>query len=156
MSKQRIWLDVGVEVLCVADFPLPSVFNDDEDKLRCLLSRRLVGSAVCALCFVRSFRARMDDGRGIVVDFCIVCPHPRRFEEFRAVARGVCYLRPNEADEVLHGSRFVVQDLKEERGHDLTDSCEVGVVRLPVNWLEFLERIGELYHDFLGSHCVRR
>ena len=56
----------------------------------------------------------------------------------------------------MHGSRFVVRDLKEERRHDLPDSCEVGVGRLSVNRLELIELIGEFCHDFLGHHCIQR
>ena len=106
--------------------------------------------------FVRSFCARTDDGCGVVVNFVIVRTHPCGFKECRSVAGGVCCLRPDEANQVVHGSRFVVQDLKEERLHDLPDLREVGVGRLPVDQLEFLERIGEFCHNFLGRHFVWR
>ena len=155
LRNQCLWLDVSVEVLCLLEFPHPSVFNDGEDKLRCILPRRLVGSAVCTIFSVRSFRARMDNGRGIVVDCCIIFPHPCGFEECRAVERGVCRLRPNEADEVVHSSRFVLRYLKGERHHDLPDSFEVGVGQLPVNRLEVFNQIGGFRHDFLGF-IVRR
>ena len=65
--EQRFWRDVGVEGLRVLEFPHPSVVNDGEDELCRLLPRRLVGSAVCALFFVRSFREHTDDVRGVVV-----------------------------------------------------------------------------------------
>ena len=132
-------------------------------RMNCAVSRRSVSRravllvcTVCALCFVLSFCERTDDGRGIVVYCCIVCSHPRRFKEFCAVVRGVCYLQPNEAEEVVHSPRFIVRDLKEERCHDLPDLREVGVGRLPVDQLEFLERIGEFCHNFLGRHFVWR
>ena len=69
VSDQHLWLDVSVYGLRVAEFPLPSVFEDGKDKMCRLSPRRLVGSAFRALCFVRSFRERTDDVRGIVVDF---------------------------------------------------------------------------------------
>ena len=118
--------------------------------MNCAVSFR----TVCALCFVPSFCLRTDDGRGIVIYCCIVFSHPRGFEECCAVARGVCCLRTNEADEVVHGSRFVVRDLKEERCHNLLDSCEVGVRWLPVDRLELLKRIGEFRNNLLRRHCV--
>ena len=80
MSKQRLWRNVGVEDLRVAEFPYPSVVDDGEDELRRLPLRRLVSSAVCTFCFVRSFVARTDNGRGVVVYCGIVRSHPHGFE----------------------------------------------------------------------------
>ena len=90
MIEQRPWRDVGVEGIGVVEFPYPIVVDDGKDELRRLPPRRLVGSAVCALRFVRSFCARTDDGRGVVIDCGIVRSHLL----------------------VMHCFRFVVQDLK--------------------------------------------
>ena len=62
----------------------------------------------------------------------------------------------NEADEVVHGSRFVVRDLKDDRRYDLPDSPKVGVGRLSVYRIELIERIGEIFHNFSGRRCVCR
>ena len=105
---------------------------------------------------MRSFYARTDDGRGVVVDGGIVRSDPRGFEECRTVACDVCCLRPNEADEVMHRTRFVVRDLKEERRDDLPDYCEVSVGRFPGDRLELLERISEFFCDIFGRHYVQR
>ena len=70
--------------------------------------------------------------------------------------RDVCCLRPNEADEVVHGSRFVVWESKEERRHNLPDSHEVGAGRLPGDRLELLNQIGKFNHDLIRRHFVRR
>ena len=90
-------------------------------------SNSLVGSAVDALGFVRPFRARADDGRGVVIDRRVVGAHSCGFGEICAIARCVRYHRPNEVDDVVCASRFVVRDLEEERRHDLPYSSEVGV-----------------------------
>ena len=119
--------------------------------MNCAVSFR----TVWALCFVPSFCLGTDDGRGIVIYCCIIFSHPHGFEECCAVERGVCCLRPNEADEVVHSSRFVLRYLKGERHHDLPDSFEVGVGQLPVNRLEVFNQIGGFRHDFLGF-IVRR
>ena len=74
-----------------------------------------------------SFCAPADNGRSVVVDGGILRSDPRGFGECRSVAHDVCGLRPNEADEVMHRSCFVIQDLEEEGRNDLPDSCEVGV-----------------------------
>ena len=103
---------------------------------------------------MRSFCARTDDGSGVVVDCSIVRYHPCDFEERRSIALDVCGLRPNEADEVMHRSHFVVRDLKEEGRDDLLDSCEVGVGLLSGDWIEFLERMSKFRHNFLRRHCV--
>ena len=64
---------------------------------------------------MRSFYARADDGHSLVVDKGIVGSDPCGFGECRTVARDICSLWPNEADEVMHRARFVIRDL-EKRG----------------------------------------
>ena len=155
VGNQRLWSNVSVKSIRVSEFPHPSVFNNGKDKLCSLSPRRLVGAAVGSLGFVRCFRARTDNGRGIVINLRILSANSCGFDEFRAVVRSVrCHL-PNEANEVVCDYRFVVTDLEEERRHDLTDSREVGVGRLAVYRLEFFERIGEFCHNFLRRHGVR-
>ena len=58
VGEKRLWCDVGVKILHVPEFPHPRILDDGEDELSSLLPRRLVGAAVGALGFVRSFRAR--------------------------------------------------------------------------------------------------
>ena len=79
---------------------------------------------------MRSFRSRSYNVRSVVVDGRIVGSNPRGFGECRAVARDICSLWPNEADEVMHRARFFVRDLEKERHDDIPDYCEVGVGRL--------------------------
>ena len=93
---------------------------------------------------MRSFCVRADNVRSVVVNEGIIRSDPRGFGENRAVLRGVWGLRTNEADEVMHRSCFVVHDLEEEGRNDLPDSCEVGVERLPGDWLKLIERMREL------------
>ena len=110
--KQHIFSDVSIESLRVSEFLHPRFFDEGEDELHSLSPRRLVGTAFGALGFVRGFRARTDDGRGIIVDCCIVSVHSCGFDEFRFVAHCVRCHRPNEADDVVCASRFVVWDLE--------------------------------------------
>ena len=56
--------------------------------------------------------ARTDDGRSAVVYGCIVGPDSYGIGERLAVAGDVSSLRPNKANEVVDGSRFVIRDLK--------------------------------------------
>ena len=104
---------------------------------------------------MRSFCVRADNVRSVVVNEGIIRSDPRGFGENRAVLRGVWGLRTNEADEVMHRSCFVVHDLEEEGRNDLPDSCEVGVERLPGDWLKLIERMREFCHNLLGPHCVQ-
>ena len=124
--------------------------NNGEDELRSSLLRRLVGTTVGTLYFVHGFRTRTDDSRGIVVYCRVVSSHLCGFNECRAVARCVRCHRPNEADEVVGSSRFVIQDLEEERRHDLPYSSEFCFGWLSAYRLEFFKRIGEFCHDFSG------
>ena len=61
------------------------------------------------------FCARAGDVHSIVVNGGIVGYDHHAFGECRAVARDICSLWPNEADEVMHRARFFVRDL-EKRG----------------------------------------
>ena len=54
----------------------------------------------------------MDDGRSVVVYSCIVGPKSCGIGERLAVVSNVSSLRPNKANEVVDGSRFVKRDLK--------------------------------------------
>ena len=106
---------------------------------------------------MRSFCSRADNGRSIAVDGGIVRSEPLGFRVCHDVARDVCVLWPNEANEVVHRSCFFVRDLEEEEGRDdLPDSCEVGVGRLPGDRLEFLKQMSEFCHNLLGRHCVQK
>ena len=138
------------------EFLHPCVFDEGEEELSSLSPRRLVGTAVGALCFVCSFRARTDEDCGIVINCHVVSSHLCGFEECRAVSHCVHCHRLNEANEVVCSSRFFIQDLEEERHHDLPDLREVGVGWLSIYRLELFERIGEFFHELLGRHCVRR
>ena len=111
VGEQRLWLDVSVKSLCVSEFLHPRVFDDGKDELRSLLSRRLVGAAVGSLGFLRYFRVRTYNSRGIVIDNCVVSTNSCGFGKFRVVARCVRCHRPNEADEVVCASRFIVKYL---------------------------------------------
>ena len=62
--------------------------------------------------------------------------------------------RPNDADEIVCPSRFFVQDLEEERRHNLPDLREVGVGRLDVYRIELFEQISEFCHYLFGCHGV--
>ena len=98
---------------------------------------------------MRSFCARTAYGQGVFVNGGIVRPNPHGLEECCAVARDVCCLQPNDADEVMRCSRLVVRDLQEERRENLPDSCEVVVGRLSDDRLKVLERISDFRHDLL-------
>ena len=79
VGKKRFWRDVGVERLRVSEFLHPHILYNGKDELRRLSPRRLVGAAAGALGFVRRFRARADNGRGIFIDRCVVCSKACRF-----------------------------------------------------------------------------
>ena len=155
VGKKCLWRDVGVKSLRVSEFPHPHILDDGEYELCSLLLRRLVGAAVGLLGFVRRFRACTNDGRGIVIDHSVVGANSCGFDEFRAISCCIRCHHPNEADEVVCASCFVVQDLEEERRHNLLDSREVGVRRLTVYQLELFERIGEFFHNLFRRHGVR-
>ena len=127
VGEERHWRDVGVECLCIPDFLHPHILDDGKDKMCSLAPRRLEGAAVGALGLVRRFRTRADDGRGIVIDCCVVGSDACWLGKLRAIARYVSCHRPNEANQVVGSLRFVVGDLEEERRQDLLDSREVGV-----------------------------
>ena len=105
----------------------PHILNDGEDKLRIIALRRLVGAAVGALDLVLRFRVRADNGRGIVINRCVVGFDACWFGELRAISRCVSCHRTNQSDQVVGFLRFVVWDLEEDRLQDLLDSREVGV-----------------------------
>ena len=127
VGEKRLWCGVGLKRISVSDFLHPRILDNGKDELQCLLPRRLVGAAVGAICLVHRFRARAEDRRDIVIDRHVVGANACGFRELRAIARCVRCHRPNEADEVAGSSRFVIQDLEEERRHDLPYSSEVGV-----------------------------
>ena len=110
-------------------------------------------SARFALC---AASVRADNGRSVVVDGGTVRSDPCGFGECCAVARDMCSLRPNEADEVMQRSRFAVRDLEEEGRDNLPDSCEVGVGGLPGDWLKFIERMIEFCYNLLKRHSFQR
>ena len=89
VGKKRLWCDVGVKHLCVSEFLHPRILDDGEYELRSLLPHRLVGSAVGVLGFLCQLYARADNGRGIVIDRCIVGANLCRFGEFRVIANCV-------------------------------------------------------------------
>ena len=156
VGKQRLWCYVSVKNIHVSEFPHPCVFDDDKDELRSLSPRCLVGAAVGSLGFVRCFCARMNDVHGIIVNRRVVSANSCGFNELCALAHCVRCHRPNEDDEVVCASRFIVRSLEEERRHDLLDSRELGVRWLAVYWIELFERIGEFCHDLFGRHGFRR
>ena len=127
VDEKCLWFNVGIKSLCDLELPHPRTLDDGEDELRSLLPRRLVGAAVGSIGFVRRFRAHADDGRGIVINRCVVGANSCWFNEFRSIACCVRCHRPHEANGVVCASRFVVRDLEEDRRHDLPDSREEGV-----------------------------
>ena len=127
--------NLSVYQVGVSQFADPGVGNDGEQELCCLLSRCFICSMIGALCLVCRFIARTDDGRNVVVNVCIVSPDSCGIGERLSVARNVSSLRPNKVDDVVDSTRFVIQDLKEDRSDGLSKSCEVGVGRLSVNGL---------------------
>ena len=139
--------------LCwVSYFPDPCVREDGEHKLCRLPSRGFKGGAVRAPCLVCGLLSRPDDGRSVIVDLEIVCPEPLGFGEGFAVAFNVCALRPNDADEIVLHSRFVLQDFQEGRGNSLPKSGEVGVQRLLRDRLEVIDRCSEFRDDLVWSY----
>ena len=110
-GKKRLRRDVGVERLRVLEFSHPHILDDGEDELRSLSPRRLLGAAFSAHGFVCRFRARVDDGCGIVIDRRVVGSNTCWFGELCAIARCVRRHRPNEANEVVCVPCFVLWDL---------------------------------------------
>ena len=94
----------------------------------CVVSCRAVSkvarSTRLALC---AASPRPDNSRSVIVDLEIVCPDPIGFGEGFAVAFTVCAFRPNDTDEIMLPSCFVIQDSQEERGDGLPKSGEVSV-----------------------------
>ena len=127
VGEKRLWRDVSVKHLRVSEFLHPCILNDCEDEMRNLSPHRLLGATVGVLGFLRRFRARTDDIRGIFIYCRVVGANSCGFGKLRTIARRVRCNQPNEADEVVCASRFVIRDLEEERRHDLPDSREVGV-----------------------------
>ena len=156
VGEQRLWRDVRIYCLWVSEFLYPCVFDNGEDELRSLSPRRLVGTVVRTLCFVRGFGSLTDDGRGIVVHCLSVNSNYCGFNECRTVARCVRCHWPNKANEVVCSSRFVIRHLEEERRHDLPNSREVCFGKLSVNRIKLFERISEFCHNFFGCYCVRK
>ena len=126
-GKERLWHDVCVECFWVPELSYPSILDDVEDKLRSLVAHRLVGAVVVALGLVRRFRARADEGNGIVINRRAVGSNTCWFGKLRSIAHCVSCHRLNEADPVVGSLRFVVGDLEEELLQELPDSREVGV-----------------------------
>ena len=114
--------NVGVERLRVSEFLHPCILNNGEDELRSLLPLRLIGVAVGALGLVRHFRARVDDGSGIVIDLHIVGSNACWFRKLRVILHCIHCHQTNEAYEVVCDPCFVVRDLEEDRRQDLPDS----------------------------------
>ena len=96
--------------------------------------------------------SRPDDGLSVVIDLEIVCPDPLGFREDFAVAFNVCALRPNDADEIVIPSRFVVRYLQEERGDSLPKSDEFGVRRLLRDRLEVIDLCHKFREDLAWSY----
>ena len=155
VGEKRLCHSVGIKSLCVSEFPHPRILDDGKDEMCCLSPGCLVGAAFGSLGFVRRFRARADDSCVIVINRCVVGANSCGFDEFRNIACCVhCHL-PNQADEVVCPSRFVVRDLEEERRHDLLDSREVGVGRLAVYQIELFNQISKFCRGIFGRHVVR-
>ena len=100
VSKEVLRGDVYINCLRVSEFSDLCVSNDSKDELCCLLLHCLVCCAVRALGFVRRFSARANDVRGVVVNCFVQGPDSCWFRERLAVARDVCGLRPNKADQL--------------------------------------------------------
>ena len=148
--KKRLRRDVGVKLLRISKFLHPCILNDGEYRLRSLLLHHLVGAAVGALGFVRRFRARVENRRGIIVNCRVVGANLCGFDEFLTIARCVHCHKLNEANEVVYASCFVVRDLKEEGRHNIPDLREVSVGRMAVYRLELFGCIGEYCHSLFG------
>ena len=100
------------------------------------------------------FGAHTDDGCSVVVNVCIVGPDFFRLGERLVVASYVSGFRPNKADTVVDRSRFVIQDLKEERSDVLSKSRVVGVRRLSVDGIEVVKGVGKFRHNLYRSNAA--
>ena len=116
--------------------------------------RRFVRSAIGTLCLVGRLGARTENIRSVVVYVCIVGPDFFGLRECLAVASNVSSLRPNKADEVVDGSRFVIWYLEEKRSDGLSKSREVGIGQLSVDGLEVIEGMRKFRHNLLWSHAA--
>ena len=154
VGKDVLGDNLSVEQVGVSQFANPGVGDDVEHELCCLLSRRFIRSAIGALCFVCRFGARTDNGRGDVVNVCIVGPDSFRLGECLVVASNLSSFRPNKANEVVDRTRFVIQDLKEEKSDGLSKSREVGVGRLSVDGLKVVKGVGEFCHNLFGGYAA--
>ena len=127
VGKKRLWRNAGVEHIRVLELSRPRILDDGEDELRSLLLHRPVNALVGSLGLVSRFRAQADDGRGIVIDHRVVGANICWFGELRAIVCCVCCHRPNEDDDVVYVTCFVVWYLEEELRQYLPDSREVNV-----------------------------
>ena len=100
------------------------------------------------------FSACVNDGCSIVVNFPVVGPDSCRFGERLSVARDLCCLRPNKADQIVNRSHLVVWDLEEKSSEGLLKSCEVGAGRLSDNQIEVIKGVGKFRHNLLGRHSA--
>ena len=96
--------------------------------------------------------SRPDDVRSNVVDLDIVCPDPLGFGESFAVAFDICALQPNDGDEIMLPSRFVVRDLQEERCDGILKYGEVGVRSFLRDQLKVIDCCREFRDDLIRSH----
>ena len=103
---------------------------------------------------MRRFGARTDNGCSIVVYIPVVRPDYCWLDERLDVASDVYGLRPNKAYQIVYRSRFVIQDLEEERSDGLSESWEVGVGRLSIDRIKVVEGVGEFRQNILGSHAA--
>ena len=123
---------------------------------------RIVSSPVALSRMSRGLRASLllrfsactDDGRSIIADFFVVRPNSCGLGELLAVARDICSLRPNNADQVVDCFHFVVRDLEEEGSDGLLKSCKVRVGQLFDNRLKVVKGVVEFRHDLLGCHSA--
>ena len=119
-----------------------------------LPSHCLVYHAVCALRFCSaSVRARKTAVASSLICF-VVRPNSCGLGELLAVARDICSLRPNNADQVVDCFHFVVRDLEEEGSDGLLKSCKVRVGQLFDNRLKVVKGVVEFRHDLLGCHSA--
>ena len=109
--EERLWRDVCVKRFWVSEFLHPRILVDGKNKLCSLAPRHLVGAAVGTLVRVHCFRARADNGRGIVINCPVVGSDACWFGKICAIARCVSYHWPNEAYQVVGYLHFVVGDL---------------------------------------------
>ena len=68
VGKERLWRNIGVERLWVPEFFQPRILDGSKDKLCSLAPLRIVDASFGVFVLVRRFRARADDGRGIVLN----------------------------------------------------------------------------------------